>query len=102
MIDKIFKIGILILVAIFLFVYYLNGQNGRYKVIDKEQSISVFDRQKGIAYIVTTRDGRIGWGALDLVNGRKWGLDDSPRENINGGQTPPRKFIDDWDPSRKN
>ena len=54
LIDKIFKIGILIVAIAFVYVYYLSPQNGRYQYFmqNEENDITVFDTRTGIFHIV--------------------------------------------------
>ncbi len=48
MIDKIFKIGLLILGAVFLFLYYQNIEKGRYYM--NPTGFVVLDTQTGTVY----------------------------------------------------
>ena len=53
MIDKIFKIGLLILLMLFLAVYYSASQKDRYQVVTEyEGSIGIFDTQAGVVYML--------------------------------------------------
>ena len=53
MIDKIFKIGALIMLVLFLAVYYTSVQNNRYQAITEyEGSIGIFDTRQGVAYML--------------------------------------------------
>ena len=49
--DKIFKIGLLILGTSFLLLYYFTSQNNRYVLRTEGNSITVFDTRKGIIYV---------------------------------------------------
>jgi hypothetical protein len=53
MIDKIFKIGLLVAIMLFLFVYYSTTQKGRYEAITQyEGSIGILDTQQGVMYML--------------------------------------------------
>jgi hypothetical protein len=52
-IDKIFKIGLLIVLILFLAVFYSASQNDRYQVVTQyEGSIGIFDAREGIVYML--------------------------------------------------
>ncbi len=50
MTDKLFKLAVVVLAAGFLWVYYINGQNGRYQFSRGETLIVVMDTREGILY----------------------------------------------------
>jgi hypothetical protein len=53
MIDKIFKIGLLILLMLLLAVYYSASQQDRYQVVTEyEGSIGIFDARSGVVYML--------------------------------------------------
>jgi len=50
--DFIFKMGLLILGFMFVVVYFLSSQNGRYQHNDTEANVVVFDTRTGISYTI--------------------------------------------------
>lgn len=60
--DKNFKAGFLIALAVFLWIYYLNGQNDRYQVERYDTDIHIFDTRKGIYYKTTSS------GSVDVID----------------------------------
>ncbi|HET6364946.1 MAG: hypothetical protein ACM30F_02190 [Nitrospirota bacterium] len=53
MIDKIFKIGLLIVLILLLAVFYSASQNDRYQVVTQyEGSIGIFDARAGVVYML--------------------------------------------------
>ncbi len=50
MIDKLFKLAVVVLAAGFLWVYYINTQNGRYQPVSGG-SAAVLDGREGITYL---------------------------------------------------
>jgi hypothetical protein len=48
--DKIFKIGLLVLGVAFLVLFYFHAQNGRYQVSSSVGSKTILDTRKGIYY----------------------------------------------------
>ena len=52
--DKIFKIGLLILGVAFLLLYFFGSQNNRYILKEGKTSITVFDTRKGIIYATSS------------------------------------------------
>ncbi len=53
MIDKIFKIGLLIILTLYLFVFYTASQKDRFQVITQyEGNIGIFDTRQGVAYML--------------------------------------------------
>jgi hypothetical protein len=53
MMDKIFKIGLLIAVALFLYLYNSAAQMGRYQAItDYEGSLGILDTRQGVVYLL--------------------------------------------------
>jgi hypothetical protein len=53
MIDKIFKVGLLAAILLFLFVYYSTSQQGRYEAITEyEGSIGILDTRQGVVYML--------------------------------------------------
>lgn len=65
--DKIFKIGLLILGTSFLLLYYFNSQNNRYTLKDTETTLTVFDTRKGIIYIT---DSDNNWLIINPIKAR--------------------------------
>ena len=49
--EKIFKLGILVLSAVFLFIFYNNSQNKRYEYHATGESLAVFDKRTGVCYM---------------------------------------------------
>lgn len=65
-ISTLFKIMVCILFSIFLVLYYINSQNGRYQYHDDPPW--VFDRQSGAIYSSSAlQDGK--WFMINPVNG---------------------------------
>jgi len=53
MIDKIFKIGLLIVLILLLAVFYSASQKNRYQVVTEyEGSIGIFDTRAGVVYML--------------------------------------------------
>jgi hypothetical protein len=53
MMDKIFKIGLLIAVVLFLYLYNTAVQNGRYEAITEyEGSLGILDTRQGVIYML--------------------------------------------------
>ncbi len=53
MIDKIFKIGLLIILVLYLIVFYNASQKDRYQAITQyEGNIGIFDTRQGVAYML--------------------------------------------------
>ncbi len=53
MIDKFFKIGLLIAIMVFLAIFYTSSQNDHYQVITEyEGSLGIFDTRKGVVYML--------------------------------------------------
>jgi hypothetical protein len=53
MMDKIFKIGLLIAVALFLYLYNSAAQMGRYQAITEyEGSLGILDTRQGVVYLL--------------------------------------------------
>lgn len=54
LIDKIFKIGMLIVAIAFVYVYFLSTQNGRYQYFmqNDENDVIVFDTRTGIFHLI--------------------------------------------------
>lgn len=53
MLDKIFKIGLLIAIGVFLAIFYSASQTDRYQVITQyEGSIGIFDTRQGVVYML--------------------------------------------------
>ncbi len=53
MIDKIFKMGLLIVLIIFLVLFYSSLQKDRYQVLTEyEGSIGIFDTRAGVIYML--------------------------------------------------
>ena len=60
--DKNFKAGLLILGALFLWIYYCSAQNGRYQVQRYDTDIHIFDTRRGIYYKTTSS------GSVDVID----------------------------------
>jgi hypothetical protein len=53
MIDKIFKIGLLIAIMIFLVICFTATQKNRYEIVTQyEGSMGIFDNQLGVVYLL--------------------------------------------------
>lgn len=53
MIDKIFKIGLLIAIMIFLVICFNATQKNRYEIVTQyEGSMGIFDSQLGVVYML--------------------------------------------------
>jgi hypothetical protein len=53
MIDRIFKIGVLLAIIVFLVLFYAASQTERYQVITQyEGSIGIFDTREGVVYML--------------------------------------------------
>ncbi len=53
MVDKIFKIGLLVAIAVFLLLYYSASLTDRYQVVTQyEGSIGIFDSRQGVLYML--------------------------------------------------
>lgn len=83
MVDKIFKIGILLLGAVSIFLYHSNASKGRYEMYQTKQRIIVLDTQNGISYHVTTYSGKPTWGVVNLINGESFNITSGEWEPIN-------------------
>ena len=62
MIDKIFKIGLIILGVIFLIIYFHSSQksqNGRYFYSTDGRSRTVFDTREGVVYVYPVGDSNM-------------------------------------------
>lgn len=70
--DLIFKIGLLIIGVVFVAVYFLSSQNGRYVNFPKgDDSYTLLDTQAGIIYkTVPLLDKRVIILRTDLINGK--------------------------------
>jgi len=62
LLDKHFKSGLLIAAVLFLWIYYCNGQNGRYQVERYDTDIHIFDTRRGIYYKTTSS------GSVDVID----------------------------------
>ena len=51
--EKIFKLGILILSAVFLFIFYSNSQTKRYEYQKEDETFTIFDNKTGIIHTVS-------------------------------------------------
>jgi len=60
--DRFFRTGILMLGALFLFLYYLHAQNGRYQVSREGSDIFIFDTRRGIYYRTSPS------GSVDVID----------------------------------
>ena len=65
MIDKIFKIGILVLGIIFLLLYSQHSQNGRFLEVG---SFSVFDTETGKSYVIPSDSIELRSGEMTVFN----------------------------------
>ncbi len=53
MIDKIFKIGLLIAIMLFLVICFNATQKSRYEIVTQyEGSVGIFDNQMGVVYML--------------------------------------------------
>jgi len=53
MVDKIFKMGLLVVLFLFLFLFYSSLQRDRYQVITEyEGNIGIFDTRQGVVYML--------------------------------------------------
>ena len=53
MIDKIFKIGLLIAIMLFLVICFNATQKSRYEIVTQyEGSMGIFDSQSGVVYML--------------------------------------------------
>ena len=53
MIDKIFKIGLLVAAVVFLLLYYSASLTDRYQIVTQyEGSIGIFDTRQGVVYML--------------------------------------------------
>jgi hypothetical protein len=71
--EKIFKVGILVLFAVFLFIFYSNSQNKRFEYHERSNAISnaivVFDNRTGIFYgMASTDKGEPRSGVFNLIS----------------------------------
>jgi len=65
-IDDWFKPLLLAFIIIFLFIFYLHSQNGRYTLIHFGDSVSVLDSRTGMAFAI----GNGNAVKLDLPSGK--------------------------------
>jgi hypothetical protein len=64
MIDKIFKIGLLIVLILFLVVFYSASQKDRYQIVTEyEGSIGIFDTRAGIVYMLDVENDQ--WSEIN-------------------------------------
>jgi hypothetical protein len=53
MIDKIFKIGLFVVLMLFLLVFYSASQKDRYQVVTEYDGyMGIFDTRKGVVYML--------------------------------------------------
>jgi hypothetical protein len=53
MVDRIFKIAVVIAIVVFLILFYAASQTDRYQVITQyEGSIGIFDTRQGVIYML--------------------------------------------------
>jgi hypothetical protein len=53
MIDKVFKIGLLLTIIAFLLLFYSASQTDRYQIVTQyEGSIGIFDTRQGVLYML--------------------------------------------------
>jgi len=53
MVDKIFKIGLLVVLTFFLLLFYSSLQKDRYQVVTEyEGNIGIFDTRQGVVYML--------------------------------------------------
>ena len=53
MFEKVFKISLLIVLVVFLVIFYMSSQKGRYEVVTVyEGSVGIFDGQFGVLYLL--------------------------------------------------
>ncbi len=60
--DRHFKTALVVLAAVFLWIYYVSSQNGRYQVERYDTDIHIFDTQRGIYYKTTSS------GSVDVID----------------------------------
>lgn len=60
--DRFFRTALLLLGALFLFLYYLHSENGRYQVDRQDATIFIFDSRRGIYYRMTPS------GSVDVID----------------------------------
>ncbi|HZX12932.1 MAG TPA: hypothetical protein VFF49_00860 [Thermodesulfobacteriota bacterium] len=65
--DRLFKIGLLILGAVFLLLYSINSQKGRYQIGAQQRDIIILDTSQGIFY--GFNDETKGWMVIDPKTG---------------------------------
>jgi len=62
--DNLFKALLIIVLGAFLYLYYINSDNGRYRFIYKDLAKVLLDSKTGTMYIITTE----GIYKNDLIN----------------------------------
>ncbi len=72
--DKIFKVGLIILALIFLLLYYQNSQVGRFQYIKPDDDNTIFaivDTKTGVTYLLGSSDDekQPKWMVVDPVKG---------------------------------
>lgn len=56
--DKIFRVGILVLTAFFLYIFYNNSQNKRFEYQLSHDTFTVFDNRTGIIRTLSFGDSK--------------------------------------------
>ena len=68
MIDTIYRVGLLLLGIMFLFIFYQHTQNGRYQLKFEQESMAIFDTNSGRIYLPPSKDSK-KWTVADPVRG---------------------------------
>jgi len=68
MIDKIYKVGLLVLGTIFLILFYINAQTNRCQLKLDRDDIVILDTNSGRIYLPPSKDNK-KWTVADPVHG---------------------------------
>ena len=66
--DRLFKIGLLILGVVFLLLYSINSQKGRYQIGAQQSMVIILDTSQGIFY--GFNDETKEWMVIDPKTGK--------------------------------
>ncbi|NTV49417.1 MAG: hypothetical protein HGB32_07380 [Geobacteraceae bacterium] len=76
--DEVCKALLVLLMAVFLYLYYLSNNAGRYLYIEPDKtgyddvSIGVFDTKTGTCYLLIKEDVNKNWAVLSPFSKYKW------------------------------
>jgi len=76
--NEVFKVLIILLLAVFLYLYYLSSANNRYHFIDpgkldsEDVMLTVFDSKTATYYLLIEKDANKGWVILSPFSKHQW------------------------------